>query len=355
MFVGIDTHKDTLAVALCDPAGMLIEWTEVVNEPAGFAQLERLLQARSVVRVGIEGSGHFGRAVAAHLAAAEYDVREVPTSMTSRERAARPAQGKTDAVDALAIARITAREAGLPQARLKIGLAADLRALLDHRDALVREHHASANRVHAELVGLLPGYHHTHPHLTTTVQVNAVLGLLDGDERVRAGLARRRLQRILTLMAEVRALTREIDTLVTGHADAIQALYGAGPIVAARFLAEIVDIDRYPNRDMFASANGTAPLAASSGRTVRHRLNRGGNRQLNRALYTIAITQIRTNTEGRTYYERKRAEGKTSREAIRCLKRRLSDQVYKAMRADAALRPTGREPSARSLLERPAA
>ena len=87
---------------------------------------------------------------------------------------------------------------------------------------------------------------------------------------------------------------------------------------------------------MFASANGSAPLAASSGRTVRHRLNRGGNRQLNRALYTIAITQIRTDTEGRAYYERKRAEGKTSREAIRCLKRRLSDQVYKAMRADAA-------------------
>ena len=219
---------------------------------------------------------------------------------------------------------------------MKVGLAADLRALLDYRDALVREHHALANRVHAELVGLLPGYHHAHPHLTSTVQVRAVLTLLDGDQRVRAGLARRRLERIAAIMAEVRALTREIDTLVTGHAEAVQAIYGAGPIVAARFLAEIVDIDRYPNRDVFASANGSAPLAASSGRTVRHRLNRGGNRQLNRALYTIAITQIRTDTEGRAYYERKRAEGKTSREAIRCLKRRLSDQVYKAMRADAA-------------------
>ncbi len=159
--------------------------------------------------------------------------------------------------------------------------------------------------------------------------------MLDGDQRVRAGLARRRLDRIATVITEVRALTRQIGALVSGHADAVQAIYGAGPIVAARFLAEIVDIDRYPNRDVFASANGTAPLAASSGRTVRHRLNRGGNRQLNRGLYTIAITQIRAETEGRIYYDRKRAEGKTSREALRCLKRRLSDQVYKAMRADA--------------------
>lgn len=138
------------------------------------------------------------------------------------------------------------------------------------------------------------------------------------------------------VLTEVRGLTREIAALLDGHASAVLAIHGARPIVAARFLAEVVDVDRYPNRDVFASANGTAPLAASSGRTVRHRLNRGGNRQLNRALYTIAITQIRTSTEGRAYYERKRAEGKTSKEAIRCLKRRLSDQVYKAMRTDAA-------------------
>lgn len=335
MFVGIDTHKDTLAVAICDRAGALLEWAEVSNDGAGLAALDLLLSTGPVDRVGVEGSGHFGRTVAAHLAAAGHDVREVPTSMTSRERGARPGQGKTDAVDALAIARITARESALPSARLKVGLAADLRALLDYRETLVREQHASANRVHAELVGLLPGYHRTHPHLTTTVQVSAVRALLDGDDRIRAELTRRRLDRILAILAEVRDLTRQIAAVLSGHADAVLGIHGAGPIVAARFLAEIVDVRRYPNRDAFASANGSAPLAASSGRTVRHRLNRGGNRQLNRALYTIAITQIRTSTEGRSYYDRKRAEGKTSREAVRCLKRRLSDQVYKAMRADA--------------------
>jgi transposase len=129
---------------------------------------------------------------------------------------------------------------------------------------------------------------------------------------------------------------KQIAAMVAGHADHVAAIYGAGPIIAARFLAEVVDVDRYPTRDAFASANGTAPLAASSGRTVRHRLNRGGNRRLNYVLYIMAITQARADTQGRAYYERKRAEGKTAKEAIRCLKRQLSDQVFKAMRADAA-------------------
>ncbi len=159
--------------------------------------------------------------------------------------------------------------------------------------------------------------------------------MLEGDTSVRAQLCRRRLDRIAHIDAEVSDLTRQISGAVAASKTSLTGLYGVGPLVAARFIAEVVDVDRYPDKNTFASANGTAPLAASSGRTVRHRLNRGVNRQLNRALYTIAITQIRAETEGRAYYQRKRAEGKTSREALRCLKRRLSDQVYKTMRHDA--------------------
>ncbi|XAW58100.1 IS30 family transposase [Blastococcus sp. HT6-4] len=102
-------------------------------------------------------------------------------------------------------------------------------------------------------------------------------------------------------------------------------VYGLGPVSAATILGEVADIRRYRSRHAFAAANGTAPIPASSGRTTRHRLNRSGNRTLNRVLYMIAITQIRADTEGRAYYQRKRAEGKTNREALRCLKRRLSD------------------------------
>jgi transposase len=336
VFAGIDTHKDTLAVAVVDASGSQLAAAEVGNARAGFVRIAGLLARHHVVRVGIEGSGNSGRAVAVHLSGLRLDVREVPTSMTSRERGARPGQGKTDAVDALAIARLTGREPGLPPVRLTVGLAADLRALLDYRQDLVHEHTVLVSQVHAELSGLLPGYQHAHPHLQTSAQVNAMLELLDGDDRVRAEVARRRLRRAGEAIVEGRAVRRQIAALVAGHADRVAAIYGAGPIIAARFLAEVVDVDRYPTRDAFASANGTAPLAASSGRTVRHRLNRGGNRRLNHALYIMAITQARADTEGRAYYDRKRAEGKTAREAIRCLKRRLSDQVYKAMRADAA-------------------
>ena len=153
-------------------------------------------------------------------------------------------------------------------------------------------------------------------------------------------MTRRRLHRMIEINAELAGLRTQITALVQQSGTSLTGIYGIGIFVAARILAEVVDVGRYPTRHTFAAANGSAPIPASSGRTVRHRLNRGGNRQLNRALYTIAITEIRADTQGRAYYERKRAEGKTSREALRCLKRRLSDVVYRTLRADhAATRP----------------
>lgn len=336
MIAGVDTHKDTLAVAIIDHDGRPRALDEVPNTTGGFARLEGLLKDHHVERVGIEGSGSYGRALAVHLAVAlaNLTVVEVPTLMTSRERRGQPGKGKTDPVDAVAIARITAREPDLPAVRLSTGPAADLRALLDYRDQLVAERAALANRVHAELTGLRPGYQASIPSLATNTGIQRALQSLRTDASVRAQLSVRRLTRIQDIDAEIAEWTRQIRTHVNASGTTLTDIYGIGPLVAARFLAEIIDIGRYPNRNAFASANGTGPLAASSGRTVRHRLNRGGNRQLNRALYTIAITQIRADTEGRAYYERKRAAGKTNREALRCLKRRLSDQVYKTMRHD---------------------
>lgn len=336
MFAGIDTHKDTLAVAVVDGTGRAITQEEVPNTEAGFLTLVQLFDQLQVERVGIEGSGAFGRAVAVHLSLVCPDrlVVEISTLMSSRERGARPGKGKTDPVDAVAIARITARETNLPTVRLTVGPAADLRALLDYREQLVHERGGAANRVHAEMTGLRPGYQLKIAALTMKWQLNAVLQLLEGDPSVRAELCRRRLLRVLEIDQETTALTKQITALVKASRSTLTEHYGVGPLVAARFIAEVVDVRRYPTRDTFASANGTAPLPASSGRTVRHRLNRGGNRQLNRALYTMAITQIRTDTVGRAYYDRKRAQGKTSREALRCLERRLSDQIYRTMRND---------------------
>jgi transposase len=341
VIAGIDTHKDTLAVAVVDEAGRLVAGGDVPNTERGFAKLVDMFNTHHVQRVGIEGSGSFGRAVAVHLVVCWQPDRpatvvEVPTLLTSRERRGQLGKGKTDPVDALAIARITTREQQLPPVRLTVGAAADLRALLDYREDLVRERGALVNRAHAELGGLRPGYQQQIPILTTCARVRAAVDLLGDDTSIRATLCRRRLERVIAIDAETAELKRQISKLVAAADTTLTDLYGVGPLVAARFLAEVVDIRRYPNRNAFASANGTAPLLASSGRTVRHRFNPGGNRQLNRSLYTIALTQIRGDTEGRAYYERKRAAGKSKREALRCLKRRLSDIIFTTIRHDAA-------------------
>ena len=344
MLAGIDTHKDTLAVAVIDDAGRPVLVTELANTEAGFDALEELVEEHSVSRVGIEGSGNYGRGAAIRLVlTGGLQVVEVPPSLTARERSGRPGAGKTDPGDAVAIARLTARETGLPAVRLAVGQAADLRALADYRAQLVAERTALASRTHAELHGLLPGYQDRVPRLTAPTFITAATDILAGDTSVRAQLTRRRLTRLAQLTAEIGEVQGLITAAVAEVKTGLTDLYGLGAVGAATILGEVADIRRYRSRHAFAAANGTAPIPASSGRTSRHRLNRSGNRQLNRVLYTMAITQIRADTEGRAYYLRKRAEGKTGREALRCLKRRLSDVVFKTLHEDLA---AGRAPTA---------
>jgi transposase len=325
VFAGIDSHKDTLAVAVIDSAGRPVVVRQLPNDSAGFTELAALVGEHRVEQVGIEGSTNFGWPAAMHLTEAGVAVVEVPPLLTSRERLSRPGQGKTDPVDAVSIARITAREPALPPVRPMDGLPAELRVLMDYREQLIDERTATANRVHTELGWLRPGYQRQLPKLTSPAHLRAALELLENDDSVRATVTRRRLHRMLAIHVELSELREQITALVAQSGTSLTGIYGIGVFVAARILAEVVDVRRYPTRRTFAAAHGSAPIPASSGRTTRHRLNRGGNRQLNRALYTIAITEIRADTEGRAYYERKRAEGKTGREALRCLKRRLSD------------------------------
>jgi transposase len=335
VFAGVDTHKDSLAVAVIDQAGRNVTTRQLPNTEAGFSRLVSLLARHGVRRVGIEGSGGYGRAAAMHLAILDsVEVVEVPTLLTARERSARPGRGKTDPIDAVAIARVVAREPSLPPVRPATGAAADLRALVDYRDQLVAERTTVANRAHAELSGLRPGYQRTIARLTRPTELVAARGLLDGDISVRAELTRRRLDRLASLDAEIAELTEQISDAVEDSGTGLRNIHGVGVLIAARILAEVVDVRRYPTRHAFAAANGSAPIPASSGRTVRHRLNRGGNRQLNRCLYLIALTAIRNDTEARVYYRRKRAEGKTKPEALRCLKRRLSDIIYRQLHQD---------------------
>lgn len=229
MFAGIDTHKDTLAVAVIDAHGRQRAGCEVPNTEQGFTVLAELFARHRVRRVGVEGSGAFGRAVAVHLAvkwshSQDVAVLEVPTAMTSRERRAQVSKGKTDPVDALAIARVTAREDHLPPVRLTVGPAADLRALLAYREDLITERGALTGRVHADLVGLRPGYQHLVPTLANRSRVRQVLALIAGDDGIRASLTRRRLERVIAIDAEVAALTRDITSLVTSSGSTLPGL-----------------------------------------------------------------------------------------------------------------------------------
>ena len=158
-----------------------------------------------------------------------------------------------------------------------------------------------------------------------------------------AGKTRRRLaaEQIAELVAiekKIKALTRELKEMVLASGSTLMELPGVGPVVAARTLADIGDVARFTDRNRFASWTGTAPIEASSGEIVRHRLSRAGNRRMNHMIHIAATTQIRLDTPGRAYYRRKLAAGKTRAEAMRCLKRRISDALYRQLRTDAKTR-----------------
>src|SRR3954470_24555135 len=214
MYAGVDSHKDTLAVAVIDTGGRVVTVRQLPNDAAGFARLAAMAAEHGVVRVGIEGSTNYGWAAAMHLLEAGVTVVEVPPLLTSRERLSRPGQGKTDPVDAVSIARITAREENLPTVRPMGGLPADLRVLMDYREQLIEERTATVNRVHTDLGWLRPGYQHRLPRLTRPMHLHAALQLLENDSSVRATITRTRLERLLAIHAELAGLREQIATLV---------------------------------------------------------------------------------------------------------------------------------------------
>jgi len=259
---------------------------------------------------------------------------EVPTALTAGERPRTGRRGKTDATDALAIARVLLRKKPLPQVR-EDGRSSDLKILSDYRDQLQQERTRIGNRLHADLMVLFPGYQHAIRRLTSQTSLAAVPARLRPERTVRARIARRRLADLRRLDAEIASLKRDMTTLLKESGTGLTTITGVGTLIAARIIGEVGDVRRFPTKGHFASANGTAPIPASSGRTDRHRLNRGGLRKLNYAIHTMAITQARADVRGRAYIERRRAEGKTWREAMRCLKRHLSNVVYRQLLDDA--------------------
>jgi transposase len=210
-----------------------------------------------------------------------------------------------------------------------------LRLLCDRRDELTALRTQAVCRLHRLLAELTPGGMRRE---LTANKAQALLALIrpaDDVGRVRVHIARDRLADIRALDDRIKYLGTQIAALVTASGTGLTGLFGIGPVIAGRLLAEAGDVARFATKDTFASYNGTAPIDVSSGDQIRHRLSRAGNRRINHALHMMAVTQIRyPRTAGRLYYERKRREGKTPKEALRCLKRRLSDLVYYQLLAD---------------------
>ena len=236
--------------------------------------------------MSIEGAGSNGRVVALRLQEVGYEVVEVPPQLTVQARRRQRTQAKSDPIAALLIARIGLRESELPQIRPS-GEIEDLRVLVRHRRELRSERTRLASRLHADLEQLEPGYQSRIGRLTGERNLDRARRLLGGDDRVRAQVARERVTRLRQLNRQIERITEEIGLLAATFGSGLTTIIGIAELSAAELLAEIGDVGRYRTKAQFAMANGTAPLTASSGRIDRHRLNRGGNRQLNRIIHFV--------------------------------------------------------------------
>ena len=247
-------------------------------------------------------------------------------------------RGKSDPIDALAIARAALREPRLDRPRAGEERLRELRLLVDHRDDLVDERRRAQQRLRWHLHELDPLLGVPAGALDRPVWLDRVARkLARRQQTLQARIARDLVGRCRSLTRTILELERELAVMTAQTAPALLELPGCGAVTAAKLLAEIGPIERFQTDAQLARHGGVAPLEASSGRVRRHRLDRGGNRQLNCALHRIAVTQARVHPAARAYLERKQAEGKSRREAIRCLKRQLVRVVFNTLKANPAL------------------
>ena len=334
--IGIDSHKRTHTAVAADGTGRKLAERTVAATSTGHLELVRWAARFPDRRWAIEDCRHLSRRLSTDLLRAGEAVVRVPPKLMAGARRSSREPGKSDPIDALAVARAALRE-DLPVATLD-GPDREVRLLVDHREDLVAERTRAQNRLRWHLHELEPG----NEPAARSLDRGVVLAALDRDLAEVPGtvarIARELVVRIRDLTAAINDLEREIGRLVAGLAPTLLALPGCGPLTAAKLVGEAAGIGRFRSAAAFARHNGTAPLPVWSGNTERHRLSRTGNRQLNVAVHRISITQLRIDERGRAYVERRRTMGNTKTEAIHALRRRISDEVFRRMRHDEAAR-----------------
>ena len=333
--IAIDPHKASWTASIVDARLQPVQTLRVEVNRDGYRQLRRFVRRWPKATWAIEGARGLGAPLTTRLRAEGIDVVDVPAKLAARVRMLSTGHGrKNDDADAVSVGIAALTAAGLESSVVDAAITA-LRAVVEHRDDMIRSRTQTVNRLHVLLTKLIPA------GAPTQLTADSAASLLrTARPRDIAGRTLRRLA--VDLVAEVRRLDRrvaatnaDIATAVKDTGSTLTSLFGIGTGLAGKILARVGDIHRFRSAAAFASYTGTAPIEVSSGDVVRHRLSRAGDRQLNHALYMMALSQIRHDTDGRAYYQRKRAAGKGHKEAMRCLKRRLSDTVYRQLLRDA--------------------
>src|SRR5262245_41921950 len=347
MTIGMDPHKRSATIEVMDPNEVVVGSRRFGTDQAGYDAMLRYGRQWLDRVWAIEGCQGIGRHIAERLVRDGETVVDVPPKLSARARVFATGQGrKTDATDAHSVALVGTRMTGLRPVVNDEQLTV-LRILVDRRRSLGEDHTRMTSQLHQLLLQLIPGGAKKD---LSAAQAKALLAKV--RPRDAAGKTRRRVAAELIadlerIYARTKAADKELKQLLADTGTTLTQLHGIGPSGAARLLVEVGDITRFPSKAHFASWNGTAPIDASSGEQIRHRLSRKGNRQINRVLHTMAVVQLRNPTEGRAYFDGRKSDAKTSKEAMLALKRRLSNLVYRQMLAD-ALTPSVTGPGGQS-------
>ena len=335
VIIGVDPHKLSATIEVVDGDEKLLGSGRFSTDQAGYSAMRTYAKTWPDRVWAVEGSNGAGRPLAQRLLEAGEYVVDVPAKLAARVRLFDTGHNrKTDALDAHSIAIVAVRTKTLRVLKIDGELEA-MRMLTDRREALTRRRVQTVNRLQALLAELTPGQAKRD---ITPLQAKTILaGVRPRDiaGKTRRRIAAEELAELIAIEAKIKKATAELKAMVLARDSRLMDLHGVGPVVAARILADVGDIARFADRNRFASWTGTAPLDASSGEQNRHRLSRAGNRRINHMIHIAAVTQLRLDTQGRVYYRRKRAAGKKPMEAMRCLKRRISDAVYRQLVADA--------------------
>jgi transposase len=334
--IGLDVHKQSVTAVAVDEAGRPLEEKVIA---VGSDELLDWAAALDDARLwAVEDCRQLTRWLERQLLSVGEDLVRVPPKLTVPERRAGRTRGKSGPIDALAIARAAIREPNLSRPRADERVYREIKLLIDHREDLIDQRRRTQQRLRWHLHQLDPTYAVPLRMLSRASHLERVSRwLARREQELQVRLARELVSMIRSLNRAVGELDQELEQRTVEVAPALLELPGCAAVTAAKLLAEIGPVDRFKSDAQLARHSGVAPLEASSGKSQRHRLDRGGNRQLNAALYRIAITQARYHAPARDYLERKRSERKSRREALRCHKRLLVRVVFNTLKASPAL------------------